>query len=128
MEEVSVGGVQAYRMTEVLNCALVVAAAVPSDAPVVVGIAVVGVHQQGLAVVPYSLLIVPNLHQAASTSPLQPQRIQHVVQDLPTVRLETTQKSQKPTFDVIAHIMSMFKPLTCDLQYGVQVHNIPPQW
>ena len=107
MEEVSIGRVQAYRMTEVLNCTLIVPAAVPSDAPVVVSIAVVGVHQQGLAVVPHSLLIVPNLRQAAPTSLLQPQGIQHMVQDLPTVRLETTQKSQKPTFDDTTHIMSV---------------------
>lgn len=71
MEEVSIGGVQAYRLAEVFDCAFIVPAAVLSDAPVVVSITVVGVHLQGLAVVLYSLLILPNLHQAKPASPHQ---------------------------------------------------------
>ena len=63
VEEVSVGRVQAYGMAEIFNCTLIVPAAIPSDAPVVVSVAVLGVHLQSLSVVLYSPLIIPHLHQ-----------------------------------------------------------------
>lgn len=49
-------------MAEVYDGSLIVPTAVPGDASVVEGIAVVWVHLQGLSVVLHSSLILPHLH------------------------------------------------------------------
>lgn len=62
MEEVSIGGVQRDGMSEVGDGTLIVPTPVPGDASVVVGIAVLRVHLQGLSVVLHSSLILSYLY------------------------------------------------------------------
>ena len=62
MEEVSIGRVQRDGMSEVGDGALIVPTAVPGNASVVVGIAVLRVHLQGLSVVLHSSLILSYLY------------------------------------------------------------------
>jgi len=62
VEEVSIGRVQRDGMREVGDGALIVPTAVPGDASVVVGIAVLRVHLQGLRVVLHSTLILSYLY------------------------------------------------------------------
>ncbi len=62
VEEVSIGRVQRDGMREVGDGALIVPTAVPGDASVVVGIAVLRVHLQGLSVVLHSTLILSYLY------------------------------------------------------------------
>ena len=66
VKEVCIGGVQGDSMAEVYDGSLVVPTAVPGDASVVEGIAVVWVHLQGLRVVLHSSLILSNLHHRQS--------------------------------------------------------------